>query len=99
MHTIFTKETGQETQRLNMAEQLSSYKRMLRYDTRATRIQEDWEYGWNRHSKAKTRTSSRLSVVTNQINQRQHNHTQSFGNHCDRFNHQPDPNLMAAEKP
>jgi hypothetical protein len=50
-----------------LAEWQSSPKRMPRCDTtRATRIQEDWDDGWNRHSKAKAHTFSQSSVVTNQ---------------------------------
>jgi hypothetical protein len=56
---IDTKETGQEPLQPNMAERQSSPKRMPQYDTtRATRTQEDWEDGWNRHSKAKAHTYS-----------------------------------------
>jgi hypothetical protein len=74
MHTTPTIETGQETLQLNTVEHQSSPKRMPQYDTtRATRIQEDWDDGWTRHSKPKAHTSSQSSVVTNQINQRQHN--------------------------
>jgi hypothetical protein len=80
MHTTYTKPPDQEIQSRNMEEQQWFHKRMQQYHTtiRAAKTREDWEDGWNRHSKAKEPIFSQSFVDTDQIDWRPHL-KQSFG--------------------